>query len=239
MYFAALALAVGMAVVPAGKVEPLAYRSGLPVRHTQQEVYERLYVSSVVIENGRYMESGEVIYYKDGISIVLTCAHGIHSSDLEVVRGDGVKLPALPLVVDSKRDLALLLVKGEAGLPLPIAEKEPARWSPGYVIGAPSGHVGAGSSGTINGRVELGDGETLYEIVGAFVLPGSSGGILANEQAELIGVVARVYTSTDVEHKSKAQYAYPALSFAIPLSTIREFLTENAELLDAFGVGKL
>jgi len=126
----------------------------------------------------------------------LTAAHllGVPKGEVEVLLGDGTRLPARIIAVDLTGDLALLsLPRREQPYPfLPVATGAAAVTQPVFLVGSPifrRGLVMRGNVASEGPRYEFtGDHYILgFHITGAGP-PGSSGGPWLNTMGEVVGV---------------------------------------------------
>ena len=129
---------------------------------------------------------------------VVTNAHVVAGVDRPVLETTtGQRLPAVPVVYDPARDLAVLAVERLTGDPLPLDLAPPAQGVDAVVLGYPGG----GDLVTLPARVRstldargldiYGAGEVVREVVAlrADVRPGVSGAPVLDGDGEVVGVV--------------------------------------------------
>src|SRR5262249_31598290 len=118
---------------------------------------------------------------------------------------------------DVSRDLALLAVPGLNGTPATLADSSLLRvGAPVLAIGNPLGFVGALSSGVVHsvGRVPWMNSRTSDWICADLrLLPGNSGGPLADFHGDVVGVNTMVVSG--------------GLALAIPSRAVQVFLTRT------------
>lgn len=116
--------------------------------------------------------------------------------------------------VNEKRDLAVLQVSASSVQPLTIADSDAVEIGEKiYVVGNPKGYLeGTFSEGIISG-IRLEETDKLLQLT-APISPGSSGGPVLNNKAEVIGIsVATIKGGQN-------------LNFAIPSNFLKDLLTE-------------
>jgi serine protease Do len=147
-----------------------------------------------------------VVWRADGL--VVTNAHVARSAHAVVTLADGRRLAATTLVRDPARDLAVLRLDPDALPPGGLAAAvpgEPSRLRPGEVVlafGHPLGHANALAAGVVHASGDAGPpawlrargGGRPVRIVQADVrlLPGNSGGPLADAAGRVVGINALV-----------------------------------------------
>lgn len=152
------------------------------------EIAEKLRRSTVQIEVPRARAGGSGVVW-NGEGAVITNAHVIRSYGVFVRTWDNRRLPASLVASDARKDLAWL--RTEAGL-------EPARFRDScgvrsgelvMAIGSPLGFSGALSTGVVRAVGPLeGFGRRRWIQAGVRLLPGNSGGPLADAQGQVIGI---------------------------------------------------
>lgn len=125
---------------------------------------------------------------------------------------------------DPKRDLAVLRIRGpipniQASQILPEGDSI-TRGEQVFIVGNPLGEdatLGAGIVSHLNRVLQFEQGGDRFSMIqhSAGSAGGNSGGALYNSRGQIIGVPTASYTGA------------PHLGFAIPATTIREFLREN------------
>lgn len=132
-----------------------------------------------------------------GFDVVVTNAHVVRASQVEVRLPDGQVRSARVRLADPARDLALLDVPG-LGLPA-VQRRDPRRLRPGealFAIGHPLGIRHALSSGVLHGVGRLPDGYPVAADIRRRVwvqadlrlAPGNSGGPLADSEGRVVGI---------------------------------------------------
>jgi S1-C subfamily serine protease len=167
---AALALAGSAAVLPAGA-------------SAVADDLEDLSGSVAVIESGPRSGAGFVVDER----LVLTAAHVAPGGDVRARFASGDRSGSV-VSVDRERDVALVELDDDAGVPtLPIAT-EPARiGSEVFALGAPLGSPSV-SRGIVSARLD-GQGGVDRVQTDAAVNPGNSGGPLLDEDGAVVGLV--------------------------------------------------
>ncbi len=120
---------------------------------------------------------------------------------------------------DPKKDLAVLYTE-MVGKPVRLA-KTVARGEDSYVLGNPLSIIGVITEGVvakINHMTKY-SGDNKYIILSNIVLPGNSGGLVANKDGECIGVLV-------MSTSFMGQFGASGLGLAVQLSTIMEFLKD-------------
>lgn len=174
------------------------------------EIAERLRRSTVLIHSGGRGAGSGVIWSSDGV--VMTNAHVIRGSGVNVQLWDGREFEAVIRSRDPRRDLAELHIDA-ANLPAAsVADSSAVR--PGELaiaIGNPLGFVGALATGVVHAVGPLrGLGPQTWVQADVRLAPGNSGGPLADAHGRVIGI------NTMVAGR---------LALAIPSNSVREFLS--------------
>jgi serine protease Do len=175
---------------------------------------ERLRRSTVQVRAGRTGAGSGLILRADGL--IVTNAHVARSRRLSVVLADGRPLPASIVAVEPQRDLAALSVEASALPAAPIGDSDALRVGElVFAVGNPLGLVGAVSTGIVH-AVEALHGTRGDDWVRADVrlLPGNSGGPLADVQGRVVGINSMVVGG---------------LAFAVPSNTVKRFLNDLGE----------
>lgn len=151
------------------------------------EVTERLRRVTVQVLTGGGSRGSGVIWSADGQ--VVTNAHVLRESRIQVELWNGRKLDARVRKSDRRRDLASLQV--DSGLSgAMIGDSDALR--PGELaiaVGTPFGFIGAVSTGVIHSVGSIsGFAAGTWVVSDVRLAPGNSGGPLANAQGQVIGV---------------------------------------------------
>lgn len=156
---------------------------------------------------------------------VVTNHHVISGAErIEVVLGDGRRLPAQRVGSDPDTDLALLRVAatGLQGIPR-AASRSLARGDIVLAIGNPWGVGQAATLGIVGatGRARLGL-STFEDFIqhDAAINPGSSGGALVNPQGQLVGINSAIFSRSGGSH---------GIGFAIPADLVMEVTRQLRE----------
>jgi serine protease Do len=177
------------------------------------EISERLRRITVQVLGGGTSRGSGVLWREDGQ--VVTNAHVLHGSHVEVELWNGRRLRADLRNTDRRRDLAALQVDS-AGLGCAVpGDSEVLR--PGELViavGSPYGFIGAVSTGVIHSVGALsGFPSRPWVVSDVRLAPGNSGGPLANAQGQVVGLNTMIAGE---------------LSLAIPSRSVVRFLAENA-----------
>lgn len=171
-------------------------------------------VVTVVVPNGRTIKtlgSGVVIESSSSASRIATNAHVVGTAEIVRIRADGKDYQGKVLAVDDELDIALILVR-DARLPASKIYQGPAQPKPGtavYAIGSPLGLDRTITSGILSATRKMGGTEWLQ--FSSPISPGSSGGGLFNEKAELLGITTSKMTAGE------------GLGFAVKIADILDF----------------
>jgi serine protease Do len=173
------------------------------------EIAERLRRSTVLIQSGGRGAGSGVIWSADGL--VVTNAHVVRGSRVEVQLWDGREFEARVAARDPRHDLAQLRIEATN---LPAASGgDSSQLRAGELaiaIGNPLGFVGALATGVIHAVGPLrGLGAQSWVQADVRLAPGNSGGPLANVRGQVIGINTMVAGS---------------LALAIPSNAVRDFL---------------
>jgi serine protease Do len=176
------------------------------------EIAERLRRSTVHlrIAGGREGNGSGVIWHADGL--IVTNAHVARSERATVELWDGRELDAVLDARDTRRDLASLRVNHASGLPA-ATPGDSSALRPGELViavGNPLGFTGALSTGVVHALGPLrGVGSRSWVQAAVRLLPGNSGGPLADAHGRVIGI------NTMIAGR---------LALAVPSNTVAEFL---------------
>ncbi len=143
--------------------------------------------------------------------LIVTNAHVANAGKIFLVLGPA-KIPTLQVAIDNFNDIALL--RTEAELAIKELTLTTTKITPGekvFVIGNPKGLEKSISEGLISG-IRVVDSRDLLQLSAA-ISHGSSGGPVLSVKGEVVGVI--VGTLQDGQN----------LNFAVPVSTLRQFLT--------------
>ena len=176
----------------------------------------RLRRSTVRIRAGRTGAGSGVAWRADGL--IVTNAHVARSRRLSIVLWDGRSFSASIEAADPQRDLAALLVEASDLCPAPIGDSDGLRAGQFvFAVGNPLGLAGAVSTGIIHAvdsrRGTRGGGWIQADVR---LLPGNSGGPLADAQGRVIGVNSMIAGG---------------LALAVPSSAVARFLGDVEEQL--------
>ena len=160
-----------------------------------------------------------IIMSKDGY--VITNAHVISDSTtataasaINVVLSDNTEYPATVIGFDSKTDLAVLKIQGNAFTPAEFGSSEDLSVGElAVAIGNPlgfelSGSVTAGIISALDREITIDDRTMTYLQTDAAINPGNSGGPLVNSYGQVIGINSAKISSSQVE----------GLGFSIPIN---------------------
>jgi S1-C subfamily serine protease len=163
-------------------------------------------VTSKVLSYGCGVEAGSS--FPIGNNHMVTNAHVVAGAQrVEVERPDGRTFPATVVLFNPEIDVAILNVPNIGLSPLNLVEQDPARGTPGAVIGYPGGGgeqaVPAAVRGaeTAQGRDIYGSGlvQRRIEVLAAHVIPGNSGGPVVDRAGNAIGLVFAASTVDPTE----------------------------------------
>jgi serine protease Do len=153
------------------------------------EIAGKIGPSTVGIGN-RWRGGSGVVIAKDR---VLTNAHNLHGEEVRVYFADGREADAAVLGVDADGDLAVLSVPTESVSPVAWGSSEVAIGTPVVALGNPAGRGPRVTVGFVSGVGRAFRGPRGRRIGGSVehtapLMPGSSGGPLANVAGEVIGI---------------------------------------------------
>jgi serine protease Do len=176
------------------------------------EIAEQLRRSTVLIHSGGRGAGSGVIWSEDGL--VVTNAHVIQGSRVNVQLWDGREFEAAIRSRDPRRDLAQLRIDA-TNLPAASAA-DSSKLRPGELaiaIGNPMGFIGALATGVIHAVGPLqGVGRQTWVQADVRLAPGNSGGPLADAHGRVIGI------NTMVAGR---------LALAVPSNAVRDFLSSG------------
>ena len=169
----------------------------------------------IVSHRGSGVCSGAIIS-KTGI--ILTCAHCFDHKGIEKVfikTSDGKVMPAQLLMIDMKKDLALIAPMHYSGVfPYFRPGHKPVVGQQVISMGSPLGIAHTATVGWVSNLSEI-----AYVYHSAFISPGNSGGPLLDLRGDIIGI-----------NEASIGYGFLGLSeavglyIAISLDTIQKFL---------------
>jgi S1-C subfamily serine protease len=192
---------------------------------------ERLSVAAATcrVNAGKSFGSGVAVAWGSQV-LVVTCKHVVDGADLVVLKvvaetDDGyqvLEVPAEVVRVNKKHDLALLRPQVADGLsPLALATSEPGRQDMLMVAGCVNGAQGVCVDAILQARDGSDDDAENpshdYLISGLFSA-GVSGGAVANQDGELVGIAKEVVRNGD-------RHVH-LLGYATPLPALRRFLQQ-------------
>jgi serine protease Do len=176
------------------------------------EVAEALRRITVQVSSrGRGFGSG-VILSADGL--IVTNAHVVRSSQVQVKLWDGRTLEAVVTSRDRARDLAAVLASASSLPAATLADSSKARIGELVLaVGSPLGFVGALSTGIIHAAGSVrGLGMSSWLQADVKLAPGNSGGPLADAQGRVLGINTMVAGG---------------LALAIPSNDVARFLADG------------
>ena len=161
---------------------------------------------------------------------ILTNNHVIANAQrVEVTLWNQKKYTATVVGADPNHDIALLQIRGAAGLE-PATLADSANLVVGqrvYAIGNPFGFSGTMTRGIISAlrSIEMPSGNKIEDAIqtDASVNPGNSGGPLLNSHGEVIGITTLIATNPNTNVDQSA-----GIGFAIPISTAKSVLDDFA-----------
>jgi serine protease Do len=177
------------------------------------EVTERLRRITVQVLAGGGSRGSGVIWSEDGQ--VVTNAHVLHGSRIQVELWNGRQLDARVRKMDRRRDLASLQVDGGGFSSAVPGDSDTLR--PGELViavGSPFGFIGAVSTGVVHSVGALtGFAARTWVVSDVRLAPGNSGGPLANAQGQVVGLNTMIAGG---------------LALAIPSRSVRQFVARTA-----------
>ena len=146
--------------------------------------------SLVQVRDGRRGAGAGTIWHANGL--ILTNAHVVSRSRLDVVLPDGRTLPARLLAADRAHDLAALSIAATDLRPMPLGDSRQLRagqWV--FALGHPWGVTNAVTAGIVIGEASerpAGTEADDWLAVSLHLRPGYSGGALVDESGRLVGI---------------------------------------------------
>jgi serine protease Do len=151
-------------------------------------IAEQLRRSTVQVSSGRRGQGSGFIVTADGE--IVTNAHVVSGSELEVRLWDGSSFPATLKARSTRRDLAVLRISTKDLTPVNLANSEELRIGELVIaVGNPLGFMGAVTTGIVHGIGRRpGLGPTRWIQADVQLAPGNSGGPLADARGKVVGV---------------------------------------------------
>ncbi len=165
-----------------------------------------------------------IIITSDGY--VVTCMHVVEgASSIKVVLNDDTVHEATLVGCDERTDLAVIKMEGSGFTPCTLGDSDTLTVGDEVIaIGNPLGELrGTATSGIIsalNRRVNVENLSMSLLQTDAAISPGNSGGGLFNDSGTLVGIVNAKASSSNAE----------GLGFAIPVSSVREIISDLMDL---------
>jgi S1-C subfamily serine protease len=169
---------------------------------------------SVVIVHGEHGHGSGVVWGQSGL--IVTNDHVASRGRADIETWDGRRLPGAVLARDRGNDLAAIQVEDTSLPPAAIGDSRAVRVGQLIMaVGHPLGVRGTATLGIVSAvdRV-LENGRERREIIHADVelLPGNSGGPLADISGRVIGIASMIFS--------------PGIAIAVPSHVVREFVAK-------------
>jgi serine protease Do len=165
----------------AAAVNPIE-AAGISVEEELGAVADRLRLSTVRVLGGDGCGSG-VIWRPDGV--IVTNAHVARSGNQRVELADGQEFTGKVIVRDAQRDLAAIKIEGRNFPSIMVRDAKTLRAGEMVIaVGNPMGEVGAASVGIVHSAPR--NGSLIFADVR--LLPGNSGGPLADVEGRVVGI---------------------------------------------------
>lgn len=197
---------------------------------TAEQVYAKIAASNVAVmvyeKNQLYTEGTGIVMKEEGeYTYILTCAHVISDSGVEIViqMEDGVRYDAEMVGYDLRTDIGVLKIKTTGLKVAEFGDSDSLRvGSTVYAIGNPGGSAlfGTFTDGKVSAIGRNITSSIGYDMVciqhNAAISPGNSGGALVNEYGQVIGINSSKIAATDFE----------GISFSIPITQAQSVINE-------------
>lgn len=217
----------GEVIMPSSLVQryinPTSQVTPPSLSYTASEIAKKCSPSIVNIEvsdvNGIPFTSGSG-YIIDSTGRIATNYHIIKGANSAKVKTNDGKVYDVSKVLayDSKQDLALLKIDATGLQPVTLGNSDKIGTGDKiYTVGNPTGKADTISDGIISTKFKVVDGASYIQIT-ALISPGTSGGVLVNEQAEIIGT-----TTVDVTSEQN-------LYLSTPINLLKPLLTLDINL---------
>lgn len=182
---------------------------------TTAQIAKRVSPSVVVIQgktdSGDVLGSGFIVSKDGKIATNLHVIRDMRTASVQLANGDIFDSVSV-LATDERRDLAVLKIAGSDLPVLELGDSDALAVGESLVIvGSPRGLEGTVTAGILSSVRDSGDGFTVLQ-TDAAVNPGNSGGPLANNKGQAIGVVSFKLRSAE------------GLTFAVPINYVRGLL---------------
>lgn len=188
--------------------------------YTSHEIAQKFSPSVVYIEvsdsNGIPIASGSgfVVDSNGKIATNYQLIKGAYSAKVKTYDGKIYDVSKV-FTYDSKQDLALIKIDATGLQPAPMGDSDKIGTGDRiYTIGNPSGMDDTMSDGIISTKSKIVDGASYIQI-SALISSGTSGGVLVDEHAEVIGI-----TTANVTNGQN-------LNLAIPINLLKPMLTQD------------
>ena len=156
--------------------------AGISVEEELGAVADRLRRCTVRIIGEQGCGSG-VVWRPDGV--IVTNAHVARSTRQRVEFLDGREFGGRVIALDSRRDLAAIRIEGRAFPSVTIRDARTLRAGEMVVaVGNPMGEAGAASVGIVHSS----PGDRALIVADIRLLPGNSGGPLADAEGRVVGI---------------------------------------------------
>jgi serine protease Do len=186
----------------ASAVNPIL-ASGISLEEELGAIADRLRRSTVRILGGDGCGSG-VIWRPDGV--IVTNAHVARARYQRVELDDGRRFTGTVIARDAHSDLAAIRIAGRAFPAIPVRDARTLRAGEMVIaVGNPMGQTGAASVGIVHSSPR--DGSLI--VADVRLLPGNSGGPLADVEGRVVGINTLVAAG---------------LGCAIPSNAVAQFL---------------
>ncbi len=227
----------GLDFTPAAPVDsPGQLSSSAPPASCQsdsqlEDVIASLKRSTVLIDTASGLGSGVVIAHRDGQTIILTNRHVVESEQGPdggtpraeegiTVHNDGMaSTPVRVLVAPNGIDLALVVVRGDIGPDVRLANATIRRGTRVIAIGSPLGIEDSATGGMVSNFVER-TTESGFRFTAiqtdAAINPGNSGGGLFLSSGELLGITTFKLRISPFETAE-------GMAFVIPINVLGQF----------------